>query len=182
MESRLTKITLHETNPKARTIKIAGDKSLNDLCELLRTKWNLGPWTKITVERCDQQPFWIEDKGDCTIATQYDPELDPRPIVMLRVDALDRTFLIEKYRVGANDPAAIWADISAKHGFPAANLNQVMVTGHPDDGQILFKLKVPISYLKINLPHFVRRTFNVIIGVDSWKSEEIISPATHNRE
>jgi hypothetical protein len=107
MEKREMELTLHDTARKVHKMKIAGDKSLNDLCELLRTKWNLAPWTRITVERLDKKPFWVEDKGEYSVATQYDPDLDPRPVVQIRVDLLDRTFIVENYLVTANDPAAV---------------------------------------------------------------------------
>jgi hypothetical protein len=54
MESRKMRLTLHDVKGKPRVVHVAGDKSLNDLCEHLRSEWNIAPWTRITVERADR--------------------------------------------------------------------------------------------------------------------------------
>jgi hypothetical protein len=183
MESRQMKITLHDTSLKTKELKIAGNASLNDCCELLRAKWNLPPWTVITVERCDKKPFWVEDKGEYIVATRYDPDLDTRPLCTIRIDTKEgRTFLIENYRCETNDPTAIWADIMAKHGFPVVNPTQMTISGISASGLVTYKLKLPISYTKVNPHHFVARSFKTHLTQDPWCSGEVISPATHNRE
>jgi hypothetical protein len=124
--------------------------------------------------------LFCNDQGDYTVSTQYDPDLDPRPVAAIRVDALDRTFIIDNYRVAINDPTDIWTDLVSKYGFTAVDSTQMTVTGQPTDGRIQFKLKVPISYLKVNLQHYVRRSFEIHIADEPWRSGEIVSPASLN--
>jgi hypothetical protein len=49
METRKMTITLHDTKGHPRGVQIRGDKSWNDLVELLRAELGLQPWIKITV-------------------------------------------------------------------------------------------------------------------------------------
>jgi hypothetical protein len=109
-------ITLHDTKGHPRRVEIEGDKSLNDLVQLLRTEWRLQPWITVKVGRADGKPFCVEDKGDYSVVTQYDPGLDARPIVTIRVDLANRTFIIEDYGA-VEDLMAIWNDLCTKYGY-----------------------------------------------------------------
>jgi hypothetical protein len=98
-----------------RKFTIEGDKSLDEVTEQLRANWGLEPWIDITITRVDKKPFWIEEKGEYTVITQYNPDRDPRPECTVRVDLADRTFVIERYRA-VDDPVAIWADLCKQKG------------------------------------------------------------------
>jgi hypothetical protein len=127
-------------------------------------------------------PFWVEDKGEYTAATRYDPDLDTRPLCTIRVDVKEgRTFILENYRCDSNDPVAIWADIISKYGFAATNITQLEISGKPEDGLIVFKFKLPTSLQRITLRHLVARSFKVFLANDPWCSGEMLSPATHDR-
>jgi hypothetical protein len=182
MEARQMKITLHDAKGQKKTVQTTGDTSLGDLYDQLRRERNLAPWTRIIVERADQQPFWVEDKGNYAVVTQYDPDLDTRPIVEIRVHLLDRSFIVENYRVENDDPLAIWTDVRNKYGFAEVTTTQMTISGHPSTGRIEFKIEVAVSCLNVTLPHFVSRSFEILIADEPWKSGEVISPATHNRD
>jgi hypothetical protein len=47
----------------------------------------------ITLQRQDGKPFFMEDKAD------YDPDLDSRPVILVRIDATDRSYMSDDIRV-----------------------------------------------------------------------------------
>jgi hypothetical protein len=72
-------------------------------------------WIRVTVKRQDDRPFYLEDGAKYLVVTQYDPNLDPRPEVKLRIDLSDRTYFIDKLRLG-NDPGKLPKKLSTGHG------------------------------------------------------------------
>jgi hypothetical protein len=52
-ESRQMSITVYDTAHKKTTLKLPGNATLNDACELYRTKWHLPTWDTITITRPD---------------------------------------------------------------------------------------------------------------------------------
>jgi hypothetical protein len=98
------------------------------------------------------------------------------------VDLADRTFIIENYRVAVEDPAAIWADICGKYGFQELKMNQVRVDGNQRSGQVLFVPKVPVTGLNVKIPHYLRRSFEVYIADEPWKSGEVVLRADLGKE
>jgi hypothetical protein len=180
-ETREMRIKLHDVNGQIRRMNVAGDKSAFEVAEILRGLWNLKPWIKITVKRKDGRPFYLEDEGHYDVLTQEDPDADPRKVCTIRVDLMDRTFIIPDYRA-VPDTAALWTDLCAKFGFQAVNVTQMHVSGNPDAGQVTFAMKIPVSCSKVKLPHYLRRTVEAFIAADPWKSEELILPAMMGKD
>jgi hypothetical protein len=125
MERRKMQITLDDVKGQPHRIQIEGDIS-----RLLRTEWRLQPWIRITVKRADNKPFWVEDKGDYSVVTQYDRSLDLRPEITVRVDLVDRTVMIENHRA-AEDPVAIWEDIWKCRNLAPPELSSRLDRGNP---------------------------------------------------
>jgi hypothetical protein len=160
---------------------VGGDKSLHDVCEQLRSLWNLDPWTKITITRADQKPFWVEHNGHYNVITQYCPDIDPRVVCTIRIDLADRRSIIEDYRA-VEDPVAIWADLCAKYGFQSLNASQLAVPGSPTGGLVIFGTKVPVSCSKVTIPHCLRRTVEAYIADEPWRSEALVLLASLGKE
>jgi hypothetical protein len=114
METRKMMITLHDIKGHKHKLQVEGEKPLEETAQILRAEWRLQPWVATTIE--SGKPFWVEDKGDYAAVTQYDPSLDPRPEITVRVDVADRTYIIENNRA-VEDPAAIWDDLHTKYWF-----------------------------------------------------------------
>jgi hypothetical protein len=180
-ETRQMKIRLHDVKGGVRKMPVYGDKSLQDVCEQLRALWNLEPWVRITITRQDKQPFWIEHKGHYNVITQEDSDADLRKVSTVRIDLMDRTFIIPDYRA-VEDPAAGWADLCAKYGFQWINIQQMTVTGHPATGAIQFVAKIASSCSKVKIPHSLRRTVESFTTDPSWKSEELVLPVAMGKE
>jgi hypothetical protein len=70
-----------------------------EVCEACRRQWGTPQWVKIHIKRQDDKPFYLEDGGKYSVLTESVPEDDPRPEVCLRVDLLDRSFMIDKVRI-----------------------------------------------------------------------------------
>jgi hypothetical protein len=116
METRKLGITLHDQSGRAHRIQVEGDKSALGLEGMIRDAWKLEPGVIVAGRRSDGKPFWVEEKGDYMVATQYDPSLETRPEISLRVDLADRSFVVEKYRA-PEDPGVLLDDLSTKFGF-----------------------------------------------------------------
>jgi hypothetical protein len=50
------------------------------------------------------------------------------------------------------DPVGIWADLSAKYGFPVVNIGQMRVTGTPDAGLVTLGKKISKKSSKKPVP------------------------------
>jgi hypothetical protein len=116
METKKMTLHLHDVSGQVHHVQIEGDKSLTDLCNQLRVMWGFDPWITITVARMDKHPFWVENKGEYTVVTQHDPNLDPRPLCTIGVDLIDRTLIIPDYQA-VDYYGVIWADLCTKYGF-----------------------------------------------------------------
>jgi hypothetical protein len=56
------------------------------------------------------------------------------------------------------------------------------MSGNPASGPVPFNPKVPVSCLKVKIPHYVRRSFEVDIADEPWKSGDVVLPATFGKE
>jgi hypothetical protein len=117
METRKMDITLHDTSGRAHRIQVEGNKSLLDLENVIRDAWKLETWVKAPVMQADKALFWADEKADFTVVTQYEPSLDPRPEISVRIYLTDRSFVVENYRA-PEEPATLLEDLSSKYGFP----------------------------------------------------------------
>jgi hypothetical protein len=171
------KVKLHDVNGRIRKMNVAGDKSAYEVEETLRSLWNLKPWIKIKVKRKDGRPFYLEDNGHYDGITQEDPDADPRKVCTIRVDLLDRTFIIPDYRA-VPDAAALCVDLFAKYGFQAAKVVQMHISGIPEMGHVTFAMKMAVSCSKVKLLHYLRRTVEAFTADEPWKSGELVLPAT----
>jgi hypothetical protein len=151
LEKRKMTMHLHDVKGQVHKLSILGDKSLLEVEHQLRSDWCLEPWIKITVAQSDKTPFWIEDKGEYTVVTQYDPSLDPRAECTVRIDLIDRKFIIDKYRA-VEDYAALWKDLCGKYGFQSIDASQLRGSGNPRDGLISFNPKLAVSCLNVKIP------------------------------
>jgi hypothetical protein len=179
-EARKMKVTLHETTFKSRPLEIPGHTDLHDTCEAYRRVAGLPPWIDISIARCDGTPFWIEDKGDYTVETRYNPDLDTRFKCNIRVDVEKegRSYFLENYRCTEDDPAVIWHDLVSKYGFANTPVTHLSVHGSPKAGVVRFQFKNPTSLDKVTLPAFIERLFTVSLSEDepAWESQKLISP------
>jgi hypothetical protein len=116
LETRKMDITLHDTDGNKHKITMEGDRPIEKVQAHLRQRWKLPPWVKIVMPRQGGKPFFIEDKADYTVAMQYDPDLDPRPLVTIRIDASDRSHRLDNIRVDEG-PAALIDSLGSKLGF-----------------------------------------------------------------
>jgi hypothetical protein len=184
-ESRKMKINVHETNLSRRQLEINGDIDYPDVCEAYRLAARLPSWTRITIKRCDDKAFWIEDKGDYTVEAAYDSSLDTRFRFDIRIDAVHegRTFLIQNYRFAENDPVTLWQELVDKYGFVSAQLSQMMVQGSPESGAVYYQFKLPTSLGRVTLPPQVIRVFFVALNdtEPAWESAMLISPETQEK-
>jgi hypothetical protein len=123
IETQKTDITLHDTDGKKNKLSIEVDRRVRGVQNHMRKRWELPVWIKVIVQRQDGKPFFTEDKARCIVATQYDPDLDPRPLVSIRIDASDRSYLLDD--IGVDEESAMFIDtLSAKFGFQFAKLNR----------------------------------------------------------
>jgi hypothetical protein len=178
-------ITLHETNLKSRKLDISGDSDLHQTCEAYRAKANLPPSITISIERSDDQPFWVEDMADYTVETRYDPDLDTRYSCRIRIDARKeaRTFILENCRCSENDPAAIWRELVSKSGFVNTQVTQMSIHGTPKDGIIRYQFKHATSLERVTFPALIARFFTIFLNDDDvpWESSEPMSPASQEK-
>jgi hypothetical protein len=65
----------------------------------IRSRYHVPVWDKVSIQRQDGQPFWIENKA---LAIQYDPDPDTITLISVRIDATDRSYLLNDIRV--DDP------------------------------------------------------------------------------
>jgi hypothetical protein len=182
-ENRQMEIYVLDAQTSRTKIKLAGNSSLEDLCEICRQKWNKPIWDDVTIARADGTPFWIEEKGECLAEIRYNPAKDTRKICTIKVvcSKENQVFVIENYRVSVEDPTAIWLELCSKYGFvnPGTHLK---VEGNPDIG-IVYTYKLPASVMNVKLPVFQSRTFTIIVDNDNvWETGEILSPAAWERE
>jgi hypothetical protein len=183
-ETRKLSLKCKDTMNREFTISIAGTKEIEDVQEACRRHWGLEPWLKITIVRQDGAKFFLQDGSQYLVAIQYDPNLDPRPLVTLRVDLSDRTYLIPDFRL-EDDPAKVLKLLSSKHGFPSTKTTQVRFT--PDrpwtTGQtVCITFKVAISCVKVTLEEYSRREFTLHIADDPWESGEVLLPTAFGKD
>jgi hypothetical protein len=143
MEPRKMQINLHDLHLKTCRLEVPGNLELHEVCEVYRAKVGLPAWFVITIARSDGNPFWIEDKGEYTVETRYDPNLDTRPLCGIRIDTKSegQSNFIECYRCDEIDPVAIWQDLVSKYGFANIPITQMTVEGSPSSGAIRYRFK-----------------------------------------
>jgi hypothetical protein len=164
-------------------IKIQGTKNIEDVQELCRQYWGYGPWIKIAISRLDGKQFFLQDGALYSVAATYDPALDPRPEVTLRIDLRDWSYFIPKFRV-EDDPVQVLKTLKSKYGFPLDKPSQVQFSSGPwISGQtVCVTVSAAISCAKVTLPQFYRRTFSLFIADEPWESGEVILPREYGKE
>jgi hypothetical protein len=151
---------------------------------LYREKCNIPDWDEVTIKRADKAPFWVEDRGEYSAEVRYNPDRDPRARCTVKIvtSVENKVFLIENYRAPALDPVAIWTDMCLKYGFIDPGANFLHISGHPNDGLVIFTYRLPASLGKVRLSPFISRTFSIIEEQDAWNSGEILSPLAWGKE
>jgi hypothetical protein len=129
-ETRQLTLKCKDMDNRDFVLKIHGNKEVEDVQNACRQYWGYGPWIRIAISRLDGKQFFLQDGALYSVAATYDPALDPRPDVTLRVDLSDRTYFIEHFRV-ENDPIEILKALRTKYGFPFSNPSQVTFTQGP---------------------------------------------------
>jgi hypothetical protein len=183
-ETRQMDIWISDTAHNRTHLKIAGNSSLNQVCEALRSKWNLPALDDIRLARADKTPFWVEEKGEYTAVVRYDPDKDLRPRCTVKIVTTieHKIFLIENYRPPAMDPMVMWTDICLKYGFINPGQNLLQIAGHPDDYLVTYTYKVSASLVNVKLPPYISRSFKITIDEDEWDTGEILSPMPWGRQ
>jgi hypothetical protein len=126
----------------------------------------------------------MEEKADYTVAAQYDPDADPRPLISVKIDAADRAYLLDD--IGVDDePAAFMETLSTKCGFRFLKINRCFFT--PADPrttgqQVIITSKVPMAFNAVKLPHYLRRNFRLHIADAPLETGEILLPATLTKQ
>jgi hypothetical protein len=130
----------------------------------------------------DGKQFFLQDGALYSVAAVYDPALDPRPDVTLRIDLLDRTYFIEHFRA-EDDPIQILKILRTKYGFPLEKPSQVQFSPGPwvSDQTVRVTVKAAISCTNVTLTQFYRRTFTLFIADEPWESDEVILPKGYGK-
>jgi hypothetical protein len=182
-ETRSMEVWVTDTAHGRNRLKLPGNATLNQACEIFKVEWHIPEWDDITIRRADKAPFLVEVNGEYTVTIVYNANKDLRPICAIKiVTSLEhKVYRIDGYRVLAPDPEIIWTDICSKYGFVNPGPSFLQISGHPDDGQITFTYRVPATVNNVRLPALTSRTFK-IIDEDEWLSPEILSPEAWGRE
>jgi hypothetical protein len=175
---------VYDTAHKKTVLKLPGNATSNDACELYRSKWHLPAWGVITITRPDGTPFWVEDKGDYAASVRYDPDLDTRLSCRVRIETSKegKLYIIDPYRCDTNDPAAIWIDVCEKYGFINPGPVHLQVSGAPGTGEIRYVYKVATALAKVTFPSYRPRTFQIYVDEEEWNTGEILSLSTWDRD
>jgi hypothetical protein len=143
-------ITIHDTGGKKHKLSIEGDRSISDIQTNTRQRWRLPAWIKVIIQRRDGQPFFMEDIADYIVAMQYDPDLDPRPLISVRIDASDRSYLLDDTRVD-EEPAALTETLSSKLGSQFPKINNCQSSPDPpwvSGQQVTITSKIPMALVQ----------------------------------
>jgi hypothetical protein len=178
------KVTLHCTEPDGRkfTVDVEGRKTLEDVCQSCHRQFGLKPWIRVSIKRKDDQPFFAEDGGEYFFMTQYDPALDPRPEVRLRIDLTDRTYYIPKFRID-DDPAKIMLALE-NYGFVKTGPSLVRFptpTPWTTGQEVIIVFKAPTACSKVTLEPFTRRKFRLHIADVPVETNEVILQTALNK-
>jgi hypothetical protein len=168
METRKMNNTLRDNSGRAHRIQMEGDKSLLDLEGMIRDAWELEPWIKVTVKMADDKLFWVEEKAEYTVVTQYDPSLDLRPEISVRTDLADISFIVDNYRT-SGDPGVMLEDLSTEYGFSLLKLNQCHWMGEIRRGQQARITPKACMLCAVKLSPFLRRSFEIYLVDEPWK-------------
>jgi hypothetical protein len=145
----------------------------------LRQRWAPSAWNVITVQRQDSEEFRVEDQANYSIAVVYHPDLDTRRLTTLRIDALDRSFILPDVRI-EEDPIRIVEMLSEKYGF---QIPKAQACHFEDSGrQIKISTRIPMAFGSVNLPHYTRRSFQIYLADDPWWSGDVLSLASDSKE
>jgi hypothetical protein len=177
-ETRQMTISIFHTDHKKTTLKTPGNSTLDGVCEAYRTRWHLPIWDYITITRADNAPFWVEEKGEYAATVQYDPDRDTRIVCRIRVETSKegKIYIIDDYRCDSEDPVAIWANLCEKYGFvKTLGINHLEVTGHPRDGEVRFRFKIPTALDKVKIASSLSRWFRIHVQESEWDTGEILS-------
>jgi hypothetical protein len=169
-ETRQLTLKCKDADSRDFIIKIQGNKGIEDVQEACRQYWGYGPWIRIAISRLDGKQFFLQDGALYSVAATYDPALDPRPDVTLRIDLSDRTYFIEHFRV-EDDPIQVLKTLRTKYGFPLEKSSQVQFSPGPwvSDQTVCVTVKAAITWASVTLTQFYRRTFTLYIADEPWE-------------
>jgi hypothetical protein len=171
-------ITITDTAHNRSTLKVPGNATIAQVCDLYRAKWNLPIWDEVSIARSDKGVFWVEDKGEYSVTVRYNPDPDTRPECDIRIETATefRVYLIQHYRPATEDPMAIWVDICLKYGFVNPGRNFLEISGHPTCHLATYKYKIPTSLNRVAIPALSKRFFRILITDDDvWDTGEVLS-------
>jgi hypothetical protein len=183
-ETKTMSITLKDNDGKKHSLSINGNKTAHEICEKVRGKWKLEPWIVIIIVRQDGRPFFLEEGGEYNLVTQYDPDQDPRPLVIVRVDTSEKTFLTPEIR-GDGTLEGFSKALSERYGFQfPKKLTQCScapewprVSGQ----QVKITHEVTISCESVRLETYTRRSFTLYVSDGPWETGEIILPTAFRK-
>jgi ribonuclease HI len=128
-ETKEMEIWTTDTSHGRRRLKLPGNATLNQACEIFRAKHRLPTWDDITITRKDNAPFWVEPDGEYTVEIVYNPAKDTRKRCTIKIitSTEHRVYCIDGYGTTNPDPVLIWRDICDTYGFidPSPNFLQV---------------------------------------------------------
>jgi hypothetical protein len=182
-ETRQITLKCKDAGNRDFTIKIQGNKEIEDVQEACRQHWGFGPWIRVAISRADGKNFFLQDGALYSVAATYDSSLDTRLNVTLRIDLSDRTYFIPNFRL-EDDPAKVLKTLKTKYGLPLERTRQVRFS--PDkpwssDQTICVTVKIPISCSKVTLPPYSRRQFTLFIADDPWESGEVVFSSSYGK-
>jgi hypothetical protein len=183
-ETRKLTLKCQKLDGSKFTISLPGTAEIEDMKEACRRKWNFEPWISVTIKREDDKPFFLQDGAKYSVITQYDPDLDPRLEIKLRIDLSDRSYVIDKTRI-ENDPAKVLKELSDKYGFPSVRATQVRFAPETPwvSGQtICVTFRTAISCANVRLEQLSRREFTLHIADEPWESGEVLLPSSFRKD
>jgi hypothetical protein len=169
---------------KKFTIIVEGDKDLDEVCQACHAQFGLSPWIKFTIKRADNQPFFVKDGDEYLVLTTYDPAIDPRTEVRLRIDLTDRTFCIPKIRIDS-DPAKIMTMLSDNYGFSKTSASQVRFptpTPWATGQEVPIAFKTATSCINVKLEPYTRRKFIMNIADIPIETSEVVFQTALGKE
>jgi hypothetical protein len=76
-ETKKMNIKIRDNDGRNHPMAMKGNTTAQEICEQFRQSWKLEPCIAVAIKRKDGGPFFLGDKGEYNLITQYDPHLDP---------------------------------------------------------------------------------------------------------
>jgi hypothetical protein len=160
------------SDAKTHRIQIEGDRSLLGLENYIRSRYHIPVWNKIILKRQDGQPFRIENRAHNTLVIQYDPDSDTRPLINVRIDAADRSYLLKDIRV-ENDTTNFMEYLGQQLWFQLPEPAKCSFSPeHPwaNGQQVTIIPSVPLVFGPSAFPYITRRMIQIHLSGEPWES------------